>query len=136
MGQKVCPFFLLENSRPFSPWGPLDFLSICLGIDSFNNIQPLHTPLPIWNQSVVPCSVLNVASSPAYRFLRKQERLSGIPVTGSFPQFVLSTVKSFCMVNKAEAGVFLEFSCLLYDPVDVGNLIPGSSAFSKPSLNI
>ena len=33
-GKKVCPFFLLENSRPLSPWGPLDFLSICLGIDS------------------------------------------------------------------------------------------------------
>ena len=33
-GKKVCPFFLLENSRPLSPWGPLDFLSTCLGIDS------------------------------------------------------------------------------------------------------
>ena len=36
--KKVCPFFLLENSRPLSPWGPLDFLSICLGIDSLTLI--------------------------------------------------------------------------------------------------
>ena len=35
-GEKVCPFFLLENSRPLSPWGPLDFLSTCLGNDSLN----------------------------------------------------------------------------------------------------
>ena len=35
-GEKICPFFLLENSRPLSPWGPLDFLSTCLGIDSLS----------------------------------------------------------------------------------------------------
>ena len=55
----------------------------------------------------------------------------------NFPQFVLiHTVKGFSIVNEAEVGVFLEFSCFFYDPVDVGNLICGSSAFSKPSLNI
>ena len=46
------------------------------------------------------------------------------------------TVKGFIIVNKAEIDVFLEFSCFFYDPVDVGNLISGSSAFSKTSLNI
>ena len=46
-----------------------------------DNIQPWWTPLPIWNQSVVPCPVLTVASWPAYRFLRKQVRWSGIPIS-------------------------------------------------------
>ena len=55
----------------------------------------------------------------------------------NFPQFVvIHTVKGFGIVNKAELDVFLELSCFFYDPADVGNLISGSSAFSKTSLNI
>ena len=55
----------------------------------------------------------------------------------NFPQFVVThTVKGFGVVNKAEIDVFLEIPCFFYDPVDVGNLISGSSAFSKTSLNI
>ena len=56
----------------------------------------------------------------------------------SFPQFiVIHTVKGFGIVNKVEIDVFfLELSCFLDDPADVGNLISGSSAFSKTSLNI
>ena len=55
----------------------------------------------------------------------------------NFPQFVvIHTVKGFGIVNKAEIDVFLEFSCFFFDLVDVGNLISGSSAFSKSSLNI
>ena len=55
----------------------------------------------------------------------------------NFPQFVvMHTVKGFGTVNKAEVDVFLELSCFFNDPVDVGNLISGSSAFSKSSLNI
>ena len=55
----------------------------------------------------------------------------------NFPQFVvIHTVKGFGIVNKAEIAVFLELSCFLYDPMDVGNLISGSSAFSKSSLNM
>ena len=46
-----------------------------------DNIQPWHTPFFIWNQSVVPCPVLTVASWPAYRFLRRQVRWSGIPIS-------------------------------------------------------
>ena len=49
---------------------------------------------------------------------------------------VIHTVKGFCIVNKAEIDVFLEFSCFFDDPANVGNLIFGSSAFSKTSLNI
>ena len=55
----------------------------------------------------------------------------------NFPQFVvIYTVKVFVIVNKAELDVFLELSCFFNDPADVGNLISGSSAFSKSSLNI
>ena len=46
-----------------------------------DNIQPWCTPFPIWNQSVVPCPVLTVASWPAYRFLKRQVRWSGIPIS-------------------------------------------------------
>ena len=49
---------------------------------------------------------------------------------------MIHTVKGFGIVNKAEVDVFLAFSCLFNDPVDVGNLISGTSAFSKSSLNI
>ena len=45
-----------------------------------DNIQPWRTPFPIWNQSVVPCPVLTIASWPAYRFLKRQVRWSGIPI--------------------------------------------------------
>ena len=55
----------------------------------------------------------------------------------NFPLFVLiHTVKGFGIVNKAELDVFLELSCFSGDPADVGNLISGSSAFSKTSLNV
>ena len=55
----------------------------------------------------------------------------------NFPQFiVIHTVKGFGIVNKAELEVSVELSCFFHDPVDVGNLISGSSAFSKSNLNI
>ena len=55
----------------------------------------------------------------------------------NFPQIiVIHTVKGFGIVNKAEGDIFLELFCFLDDPADVGNLISGSSAFSKSNLNI
>ena len=55
----------------------------------------------------------------------------------NFPQFVvICTIKGFGVVNKAEVDIFLELSCFFDNPVNVGNLISGSSAFSKSSLNI
>ena len=55
----------------------------------------------------------------------------------NFPQFaVIHTVKGFSIVNEAEVDIFLEFSCFFFDSTDVGNLISGSSAFSKCSLYI
>ena len=103
-----------------------------------NKIQPWHTPFPIWNQSVVLCLVLTVASWPVYRFLRRQVRWSDIPISWRiFPQFVvIHTVKGFGIVNKAEMGIFLELSWFFHDPADGGNWISGSSAFSKTSWNI
>ena len=54
----------------------------------------------------------------------------------NFPQFiVIHTVKDLGVISKAEVYVFLELSCFFDDPTDVGNLISGSSAFSKSSLN-
>ena len=54
----------------------------------------------------------------------------------NFPQFIVIQVKGFGIVNKAEVDIFLKLSCFFDDPADVGNLISGSSAFSKSSLNI
>ena len=55
----------------------------------------------------------------------------------NFPQcIVINTVKGFGIVNKGEIDVFLELSCIIDDPTDVGSLISGSSAFSKSSLNV
>ena len=55
----------------------------------------------------------------------------------NFPQFVvIHTVKGFGVISKVEIDVLMEFPCFFYDAKDVDNLISGSSAFSKPSLNI
>ena len=75
-----------------------------------------------------PCTVLTVASWPAYRFLRRQVRWSDIAIS--------LRVKRFSVINEAEVDVFLEFPCFLYDSVNVDNLISDSSAFSKSSLYI
>ena len=102
-----------------------------------NSIQPWHTSFSILNHSIVPFLILTVASWPTYRFLRRQVRWSGIPTSSRIFQFVvIHTVKGFVIVNKAQVDVFLELSCFFYDPTDVGNLISGSSAFSKSSLNV
>ena len=70
-------------------------------------MQPWHTPFLIWSQTVVPCSVLTVASWPAYRFLKRQVRWSGIAISLRIFQFVvIHTVKGFYIVNKAEIGYF------------------------------
>ena len=60
-------FYMMCSAYKLNKWG--------------DNIQPWRTPFPIWNQSVVPCPVLTVASWPAYRFLKKQVRWSGIPIS-------------------------------------------------------
>ena len=70
-------------------------------------------------------------------FLRGRSGGLVFPSLSEFPTFVvIHRVKGFDIVNKAEIDVFLELSCFFNHPVDVGNLISGSSAFSKSSLNI
>ena len=100
-------------------------------------IYSLDLLFPIRNQSVVPCPVLTVDFWPAYRFLKRQVRWSSITISWRIFQFVvIHIVKGFGVVHKAEIDVFLELSCFFDDPTDDGNLISGSSTFSKSSLNI
>ena len=72
-----------------------------------------------------------------YRFLKRQVKWPGIPISLTVFQFVVThTVQGFGRVNKAEVDAFLELFAFFDDPTDAGNLISGSSAFSKTSLNI
>ena len=91
-----------------------------------NNIQPWHPSFLIWNQSVVPCQVLTVASWHSYRFLRRQVRWFGI-LFKNFPQFVvIHTVKGFSIVNEGKAGVFcnsLAFS-MIQQMLVIWSLVP------------
>ena len=74
-----------------------------------NNIQPWSIPFLFLNQSIVPCLVLTVASWPMYRFLRRQARRSGIPISlRIFHSLLWSTLKGFSIVSEAEVDVFLE----------------------------
>ena len=89
------------------------------------------------NQSVVPCLVPTTASWSAYRFLRRQVRWSGIPISlGIFQFLVINIVKGYSAANEAETYAFLEFLCLFCNPIDIGSLNSGSSSFSKSSLYI
>ena len=118
-------------------------LAVCMMYSAYkldkqgDNIQPWHTPFPIWNQSVVLCPILTGASWPTYRILRRQTKVACYSrLFKNFQFVVIHTVKGFDIVNKAEVDVFLQLSCFFDDLADVGNLISGSSAFSKSSLNI
>ena len=99
-------------------------------------IYSLTYSFPYLEPVVVPCSVLTVASWPDYRFCRRQGKWSGIPISWRIFHSLLWSTQNFGVVDKAEIDVFLEFSCFFYDPTGVGNLISGSFAFSKSSLNI
>ena len=104
-----------------------------------DNTQPWHIPFPILNHSVIPYMVLTAASWPANRFLRRQISLFVIPISLRIVQFlVIDKVKDLSIVNEAEwvFFFFLEFLCLFNAPTDAGNLISGSSTFSKSSLCI
>ena len=116
------PAILIADSASSSPAFHMMY-SACKLNKQGDNIQPWRTPIPVWKQSVVLCPILTVASWPAYRFLRRQVRWSGIPISRRIFQFVvIHTVKSFGRV-KAEVVVFQELSCFFDDPVYVGNLI-------------
>ena len=92
-----------------------------------DSIHPWQSPFPIWNQSVSPCPVLTVASLPAYIFLRRQVRWSGIPISWRIFQFVvIHTVKGFGLVNEVDVDVFLELSCfsMIQQMLAIWSLVP------------
>ena len=131
----LLPAILIEAYASSSPEFLMMYSAYKLNKQG-DNIQPWRTPFPIWNQSVGPYPVLILASWPTHRFLKRQVRWHS-HLLQNFPQFiVIHTVEGFGVVNKAEIDVFLELSCFFDDPADVGNLISGSSAFAKTSLNI
>ena len=95
---------------------------------SFPDSEPVHCSMSSSNCCFLTCIQISQEAGQVvwYSHLLK-----------NVPQFIaIHTVKGFGIVNKAEIDVFLELSCFFHDPPDVGNLIPGSSAFSKTSLNI
>ena len=94
-------FQLVHHPAQNFTWCTLDMLN-----KQGENIQPWNTPFPIWNQSVFPCPVLTVASWPPYRFLRRQVRWSGIPITWRIFQFVVIHTKVWHS-QKAEINVLL-----------------------------
>ena len=95
---------------------------------SFPNLEPVHRSMSGSNYCFLTCMQISQEASQVVWYSHPFQ---------NFPQFVvIHTVKGFGIVNKAELDVFLEFSCFFYIPKDDGNLISGSSAFSKSSLNI
>ena len=102
-----------------------------------DNIQLWRTPFPIWNQSVVPWPVLLLFPDLHTDFSEADQVVWYSHLLKNFPQFiVIHIVKGFGIVNKAEIDIFLEFSFFFGHPSDVGNMISGSSAFSKTILNV
>ena len=95
---------------------------------SFPNLEPVFCSMSSCNCCFLTCIQVSQEAGKVvwYSHLLK-----------NYPQFVvIHTVKGFSVVNEAEVVVFMEFSCFFDDIADVGNLISGSSAFSKTSLNI
>jgi len=95
---------------------------------SFPNLGPVCCSMSNSNCCFLTCIQISQETGKVVRYSH---------LLKNFPQFVvIYTVKGFGVINKAEIDVFLELSCFFYNPMDVGNLISGSSAFSKSSLNI
>ena len=122
----------------------LSRLAFCMMYSGYNlnkqadNIQAWCTPFPILNQSIVPCPVLTVAFCPACRFLRRQVRWSDIPISLRICHSLWWSTQSKALAESIKQHRFLFFEIALLSMIQlyVGNLISGSSAFSKPSLYI
>ena len=96
---------------------------------------PLRTLFPVVNQSIAPCLVLLLLD--LHTVSQEAVKQSGTPSLEEISTVVvIHIVKGFSIASEAEVHVFLEFSCLFYDPTDIGNLVSGSSAFFKSSMNI
>ena len=97
-------------------------------MDSFSYLEPVRCSMSSSNCCFLTCIKISQEAGQVVWYSHLFQ---------NFPQFVvIHTVKGFGIVNKAEIDVFLKLSCFFDDPADVGNLISGSSAFSKTSLNI
>ena len=102
-----------------------------------DNIQPGHTPFPIWNQSVVPYLVLTCYLTCIQISQEAGKVVWYSHLVKNFPRFeMIHTVKGFGVVSEAAVDIFLEFPCFLSNSAYVGNLISGSSAFPKSNLYI
>ena len=102
-----------------------------------DSIQPCCILFPILKQLLVPCKVLTVVSWPAYRFLRRQVKGLVAPSLEEFSTVCYDPHSQRLWHNQWNRSTcFPEFFCFFYDPADVGNLISGSSNFSKASLSI
>ena len=94
----------------------------------FPNLEPVYCSMSSFNCSFLTCIQISQKAGQVVWYSQ---------LLKNFPQFiVIHTVKAFGIVNKAELDVFLELSCFFNDPMNVGNLISGSSALSISSLNI
>ena len=125
ISSSVIPFSSCPQSFPVSGSFPMSQLFAwggqSVGVSASASVLPMNTH--DWSPLGWTCWIS-----------LQSKGLSRVP---NFPQFiVIHTVEDFGIVNKAEIDVFLGLSCFFYDPADVGNLISGSSAFSKSSLNI
>ena len=95
---------------------------------SFPNMEPVRCSMSGSNCCFLTCKQVSQEAGKVVWYSHHFDK---------FPQFVvIHTVKDFGVVNEAEVDAFLEFSCFFYGPIDVGDLISDSSAFSKSSLNI
>ena len=90
----------------------------------FPNLEPVHCSMSSFNCCFLTQIKVSQETSKVVQYSR---------LLNNFPQYaVIHQVKGFSIGNEAEVDGFLEFPCFLYDPTNVGNLISGSSAFSKP----
>ena len=95
---------------------------------SFPNLESVHCSMSGSNYCFLTCIQVSQEAGKAVWYSHLFQ---------NFPQFVVThKVKDFSIVNEAKLDVFLKFPCFFFDPADVGNLISGSSASSKSSLNI
>ena len=97
-------------------------------MDSFPDLEPVCCSMSSSNCCFLTCIQVSQQAGQVVWYVHLFQ---------NFPQFIMvDTVKGFGLVSKAEIDVFLKLCCFFDDPVNVGNLISGSSAFSKTSLNI
>ena len=130
---KFLPAILIQACVSSSPVFLMMYSAYKLNKQDYN-IQPCLTPFPILNQSIVPCKFLTVVSWPAYRFLRRQVRWLYSYLCKNFPVSWDSQSQRLLHSQWSRSICFVEFPWFCFDTTDAGNLISGSSAFSKSIL--